>query len=784
MKRCLLLMIFLVVNFMGAQVVKYHRVLMRGDQDLQRTLLSLGITIDHSDKTNEGIVAEISELEVEVLKKNQVDHTVLISDMANYYEKRNLADIQNKTLAPQDCNKSTLTKPTYFHLGTMGGYFKFNEVTQILDSMALLYPNLITVKQALNPLSVEGRTIWTVKISDNPGVDESEPEVLYTALHHAREGASVSQLIFYMWYILENYATNPDIKATVDNTEMYFVPVVNPDGYVYNQTTNPNGGGMWRKNRRVNGGGVFGADLNRNYGYNWGFDNIGSSPTASSDTYRGPSAFSEPETQAMRNFCNARQFVNSLNAHTYGNLLIYPWGWLPSIYTPDSATFVNWGVLLTENSRFLYGTADQTVNYTTNGSSDDWMYGEQGTKGKIMAMTPEAGSAADGFWPASSRILDICKTTFTQNYNLAKVAGKYARVLDKQDKFLGNSGYLKFNIQRLGLTPSGFTVSILPIAGNISGVGAPKTFSALTQNQNVLDSISYTMNIGLTPGQVVKYRIGVDNGNYVSYDTISKIYGTPVTLLYDPGNSTSTNYTTSGTWGLSTTKFVSGPTSITDSPAGLYTSNQFKTITTSSNIAITNAIYAHMQFYTRFEMEKAGDDAQVFISTNNGSSWSPLCGKYETAPVSFGGTNPIYDGFQNDWVMEDFDISSYIGQSIRIRFQFQSDNGINKDGFYFDDLLIRKLNTPPPPTGLTEKIILQDNISLYPNPTTGKIRLNNPDNLSIRSEIFNATGQKVVSIDDTNSPTIELSLDDQASGIYFIRLSYNEEVIIKKIVKD
>ncbi|HRH11500.1 MAG TPA: M14 family metallopeptidase, partial [Bacteroidia bacterium] len=315
MKKCLLLLAFLAVYSINAQVVKYHRVLMRGDQNLQKTLLSLGITIDHSDKTNEGIVAEISEMEVDLLKKNQIDHTVLISDMANYYEKRNLEDIQNKTMAPQDCNKSTLTKPTYFHLGTMGGYFKFNEVTQILDSMALLYPNLITVKQALNPLSVEGRTIWTVKISDNPGVDESEPEVLYTALHHAREGACVSQLIFYMWYILENYATNPDIKATVDNTEMYFVPVVNPDGYVYNQTTNPNGGGMWRKNRRVNGGGVFGADLNRNYGYNWGFDNIGSSPTTSSDTYRGPSAFSEPETQAMRNFCNSRQFVNSLNAH-------------------------------------------------------------------------------------------------------------------------------------------------------------------------------------------------------------------------------------------------------------------------------------------------------------------------------------------------------------------------------------------------------------------------------------------------------------------------------------
>ncbi len=118
-----------------------------------------------------------------------------------------------------------------------------------------------------------------VKISDNPNVNETEPEVLYTALHHAREPVGAMQMLFYMYYLLENYDNDPFIQALVDNTEMYFVPVVNPDGYVYNQTTNPNGGGMWRKNRRNNGSaGLYGSDLNRNYGYMWGYDNNGSSP--------------------------------------------------------------------------------------------------------------------------------------------------------------------------------------------------------------------------------------------------------------------------------------------------------------------------------------------------------------------------------------------------------------------------------------------------------------------------------------------------------------------------
>ncbi|MBQ0741152.1 peptidase M14, partial [Aquimarina celericrescens] len=79
-------------------------------------------------------------------------------------------------------------------------------------------------------------------------------EMLFTSLHHAREPIALSQNLFYMWYLLENYNSNPEIKTLVDNTELYFIPIVNPDGYIYNQQTNPNGGGYWRKNRRNNGG--------------------------------------------------------------------------------------------------------------------------------------------------------------------------------------------------------------------------------------------------------------------------------------------------------------------------------------------------------------------------------------------------------------------------------------------------------------------------------------------------------------------------------------------------
>lgn len=778
MRKIIFYLALCVSAITNAQNLKYHKVKIQGSEGIAKTLLELGITIDHADFHDQTIIAEISEDEVSVLKKNNINHTILISDLSTFYEQRNKADMLAKTAAAGVCNAQNIQKPTYFHLGSMGGFFTYNEMKQILDSMALLYPNLISVKQALSPLSIEGRELWMVKISDNPNVDEAEPEVLYNSLHHAREAASLSQLIFYMWYLLENYATNPDIQATLNSTEMYFVPCVNPDGYVYNQTTNPNGGGMWRKNRRINSGSTFGVDLNRNYGHTWGYDNIGSSPTSSSDTYRGTGAFSEPETQAMRDFCNARQFVSALNAHTYGNLLIYPWGYLPSIYTPDSATFVNWSVLLTEDSRFLYGTGDQTVNYVTNGDSDDWMYGEQTTKPKILSMTPEAGSSNDGFWPVSSRILDICKTTFTQNYNLARIAGSFATVRDAQDKFLSANGYIKYDLQKLGLSGSNFTVNINPVGTDISSTAGPKTYS-LILNQTLQDSIAVTLNSGLIPGQVIKYTLAINNGFYTRHDSVTKIYGTPVVLAASNGSSISPTFTTSGTWGISTTKFVSSPGSITDSPSGNYSNNQNKTITLASPVNLSNAVYAHLQYYTRFELEKNYDKTEILYSINGGATWSPLCGKYETSPASSGALNPVYDGLQNGWVKEDIDISAYIGQNFLMRFKFASDPGDTKDGFYFDDLMIRKISSGT--TSLNNNLIIEDNVIISPNPSSGVFNLSNSSGKQISMNVYNAMGQKIFTVENT-SENIAIDLSDNASGIYFARILINGAETVRKII--
>ena len=306
----------------------------------------------------------------------------------------------------------------------MGGYKTLDEVYAYLDAIVAAYPGIVSAKVNIGS-TIEGRPMWAVKISDNPNVDEDEPEVLYTAAIHAREVVTPEILFYFMDYLTNNYGVIPEVTNLVDNRELWFVVIVNPDGYYYNQVTDPSGGGMWRKNRRNSGDGNFGVDLNRNYGYQWGYDDLGSSPNTWSETYRGTGSFSEPETQHMQDFITAHNFVITMYHHSYSNLILYPWGY-DQIYTPDNAIFV----ALADSVAALNGYAPGPGwgLYVTNGDSDDWGYGEQTTKNKNFSMTIESGSQTDGFWPTIHRKTEIVQEDLQPNLFLARIAGNIYQV--------------------------------------------------------------------------------------------------------------------------------------------------------------------------------------------------------------------------------------------------------------------------------------------------------------------------------------------------------------------
>lgn len=282
--------------------------------------------------------------------------------------------------------------------GSMGGFKTLAEINQAMDDLQAAYPNLVSPKYSLGT-SIQGRPIWAMRISDNPTVDEAaEPVAWFDAIHHAREPMSGESLLLFAEWLCDNYGSDPEVTRMVESRNIVFVPCVNPDGYEYNRQTNPSGGGMWRKNRRNNGGGSYGVDLNRNYDWEWGPQWSGSSGNPDSDIYRGTAPFSEPESQAIRDELAAHPPGMSISAHTFSNLWIYPWGY-STVYTPDDAQFRWYGQQMTATSGYIYGTAWEVL-YTANGVSTDHHYGVHST----FAFTPEIGGSSDGFWPSPSRI--------------------------------------------------------------------------------------------------------------------------------------------------------------------------------------------------------------------------------------------------------------------------------------------------------------------------------------------------------------------------------------------
>jgi carboxypeptidase T len=353
------------------------RIFISSKEDIH-SLQQAGLDFDHIRFNEESFDVVLNEHEIERLKSTGRPYEVLIDDLlADYLERTALSAAKRAALA----QKTTEEFPVQgMELGSMGGYYTFDEVVAQLDAMRRLYPHLISIKQSIGP-SVEGRSIWIVKISDQPDVDEEEPEILYTSLHHAREPEGMMALMYFMYYLLEHYEVSPEAKFLIENRELYFVPVVNPDGYVYNQQTDPNGGGLWRKNRRDNGNGTFGVDLNRNYEFQWG--GVAGSTIPSNATYRGTHAFSEPETQAMRDFCNRRDFELALNYHTPFGTLSYPWYYTTEL-TPDAISYMNLAEKMTQVNQYPFGALWQLGYGTFSGVHDDWMYGERTTKSKIM----------------------------------------------------------------------------------------------------------------------------------------------------------------------------------------------------------------------------------------------------------------------------------------------------------------------------------------------------------------------------------------------------------------
>ena len=379
-------------------------------EDVKRLQIA-GLGRDHFKIIEETMVAILDDQQIEILKTTGTSYEILIDDVIEHYNQ--FIRIPDAAIPQLQREMRAEYEVEGFEFGSMGGYYTFSEVVTELDSMRLLYPDLITVKQSIGS-SINNVDIWMVKISDNPDADEDEPEILYTSLIHAREPQGMATVMYFMYNLLENYGTDPFVTFLVNNRELYFVPVVNPDGYLYNEQTNPNGGGMWRKNDRHNADGTWGVDLNRNFVYMWGYDDLGSSPNPWSNNYRGTAPFSEPESQVIRDLCIDRNFQLAFMWHTYTRIIYPPWGYVTEL-TSDSLIFQNLMINMTQYNGYEWWNGEP--GGVVNGDAVDWMYGEQNDKNKILAMTYEVGGGS--FWPSQSQIYPLADALVYPNLVLA-----------------------------------------------------------------------------------------------------------------------------------------------------------------------------------------------------------------------------------------------------------------------------------------------------------------------------------------------------------------------------
>ena len=661
-------------------------------QDNIFLLSQSGFDLDHGFNYNDNrFELVMSRTEIQLLQDLEINYSIKYEDLEAFYSSRLNTDISRD-----------------FENGSMGGYYTFIEVEENLDELISECPNIISQKTSIGQ-SLEGREIWMVRVSDNPNTEEDEPEALFTGLHHAREPMSYMNLFYYMNYLCENYDSDIEIRNIVNNRELYFIPVVNPDGLVYNESIAPDGGGLQRKNSlescvNNNDDDLWdGVDLNRNYGYYWGFDDDGSSPDGCSQTYRGTAPFSEPETDAIKNLVEEHNFKIALNYHSYGNILIYPFGWDYNQVPPESdfEIFTEFGTEMTQFNSYNIGTGPELL-YTVNGEANDWMYGEKG----IFAFTPEIGSFIDGFWPSTDRIIPLAEQNLFPNKFISIASGPmYASnsIISNGPYNQGSSYTVDIHVKNRGLSNSAgdLILSIETSGGLVVDVNEFNLNTLESRQEIFLDQLfSFTVSENVMAGTFANLLIILQDDEGIEYtQNFELLIGSPLTIINQEFeeedeinwyNGQFNDDATSGIWewGIPNGTEING---ITIQPFYDHSENGSSCFITGNSIGQSNAAYDdvdggttilyspsynlsdyavayvnYWRWYNNDMGDNPGTDRWIVEVTNNGGgSWTALddfhISVLEESPVIFGDVN--YDQLVN--IIDVITIVNYIiGNSI------------------------------------------------------------------------------------------------------------------------
>lgn len=597
--------------------------------------------------------------------------------------------------------------------GSMGGYWTTAEIKQELDALVAGDTHDV-VDDKIDTLgySIRHRPIWGLQIGKHVTGPDTRPVVFFNALTHAREPGGMQTLFYFVNDILSRYGTDPYATALLDHRRIYIVPLVNPDGYAVNESlyVATSSFGYWRKNVRDNNNdGVFsmandGVDLNRNYGWQWGYDDIGSSPDPTTETYRGTGPFTEPETQVQKTAIDNLKPVSGLSFHTYADLVLHPWGYNPAVPLPDAAAFHEWNDLLTHDNAYQSGESGPLL-YTVNGEFNDWCYGDTVAKPRAYTWTPEIGTQDDGFWPPPSRITPLAAENLRSCYVVTSIAGSFVQAdgYAIQEGALNASygAHLLVHARNVGVATAGPSLAgtCVPLDPGVrmlvSNVSYPTLASRTDGDPTGGSTFEMVVDDTITPGRLERFEIDFTDANGLyARDTLRIPLGTPTVLASDDASSGLGKWTTT-TWGIVSNDPAHPSRYFADSPSGNYPAGANEILTLNQALNLSTGAHAYAVFDTRWDFE-VDYDAGLIEGSLNGSTWTLLHSTGSTPGSGISNSvqianQPYFAGTRWNWKTEWADLSPFTGaagSAARLRFRVRGNGSGQFDGMSMDSLRV------------------------------------------------------------------------------------------------
>ncbi len=503
-----------------------------------------------------------------------------------------------------------------------GYYHTFDGLVSDLQIYTTVFSNIARLDTV--GFTYEGRPLLLVKISDNVDVDEpDEPELFFMGLHHAREWPSLEIAYFIIDSLLTTYGFDPHVTDLVDSREIWVMPCVNPDGYVYCHDQ----GHDWRKNRRYFPQFVsYGVDLNRNYNGScngvpmgaWGTTTTyGTSHYPWESVYCGPFPFSEVEIQAVRDLYLAHDFVFSVTYHTYMEGVIWPWGYGAGQQVPTDDLLSDVGARMAsritrQSGGGTYAASQATgLGYTTTGDTDDWAYGYYhyvlGTN-----CLPYTVEACNQFHPAESALDQVVRENFDGAIFLCEIADSVAALF--------NDRVMPPDVDPLGTLPGGdYTISWRP---RNPQAGADR------------------------------YQVDEMAG---------------LSVITDGAEGDTSRWDLSG-FQISAERAYSGSFSYHSSSAQ---SEAYDAMTTVHPYPVLEG--DSLTFWCWYQIEEGWDMGYAEVSTDG-------------RPFELLDTTATFTGSSQDWIRRAYSLEDYVGRSVFFRFRYTTDGSTQWLGLYLDEI--------------------------------------------------------------------------------------------------